>query len=221
MSHQKYDEPPAYGGNPQAPQAAYGGQQQQYYNGASPPPQDGGYYQSGPQMGYQQQPQGGYPPQQGYPPQGYPQQGGGYPPQQGPPGAYYNPQQQQGYPPQQGRLFRGMSRRYGVLLLLGHFVLSGQTQSKTKQKHLDTFILLITKKDGTNKLRRDWCCGRATTAMVAKTGKSTGMATTQLAGWLNRPARSTDHLPKPNYLSKPNYVCAATSWRRNGDLRLR
>jgi len=81
----KYDEPPAYPGAPQAPATAYHGGgdfNQQQYNHAygSPPPQGGygspppqGYYQPQPQMGYHQQ--GPYPPQQqGY----YPQQGGYY-----------------------------------------------------------------------------------------------------------------------------------------------
>ncbi|KAK5634544.1 hypothetical protein RRF57_010257 [Xylaria bambusicola] len=82
MSH-KYDEPPAYHGGPQAPQAAY----QQPYGG------DPNYpgYAPGPNMGYHQQQPGGYPP---------PQQGGYYPPQQG--YGQYPPQQGGYYPPQGG-----------------------------------------------------------------------------------------------------------------------
>ncbi|KAH8205513.1 hypothetical protein TruAng_000219 [Truncatella angustata] len=69
--------PPAYDG-PNPPQAAY---QQQGYGQPGPYGGDNGYYQSNPNMGYQQQgpPQGGYYQQGPYPPQ----QGGPYPPQQG------------------------------------------------------------------------------------------------------------------------------------------
>ncbi|KAI0100602.1 hypothetical protein GGR51DRAFT_346128 [Nemania sp. FL0031] len=83
MSH-KYDEPPAYGPGPMAPQPAYHQQQQPFGGDPNYPG-----YAPGPNMGYYQQ----------QPP---PQQGGYYPPQQGP--GYYPPQQ--GYYPPQGGYYQ-------------------------------------------------------------------------------------------------------------------
>lgn len=106
MSGKNDEQPPPYGGAPNAPKATYpaGGPSQSPYQqndpyGAPQQQQQQPYYQQGPQMGYHQQQQGPYgQPQYGQqqygqqqygPPQGQYQQG---PYQQGP----YN--QQQGYP---------------------------------------------------------------------------------------------------------------------------
>jgi len=76
-------------------------------------------------MNGEQQPPGGYPPQQGgYPPQqgGYPPQQGGYPPQQGgyPPQQGGYPPQQGGYPPQQGGMMKpsGTPKVMGILMIV-------------------------------------------------------------------------------------------------------
>jgi len=136
MAQQKGEAlPPAYGNDGSylsSPAPAHvGPQQSSDYYGASPyasphpaavspyqgnggyPPnmnqQNGGYYAPGPQMGYQQQPQGygpqgGYYGQQQYPPQGYGQQGP-YGPQGG---GYYGPNQGGYYNDNRGGVGTGM-----------------------------------------------------------------------------------------------------------------
>ncbi|ROW14018.1 hypothetical protein VPNG_04171 [Cytospora leucostoma] len=91
MSH-KQDAPPAYYGQPNAPQPTYAyPPQQQQGGGAYYPPQQGGggYYQQQPPMGYQGGAPGPYPPPQQQ------QQGGYYAPGPAPTGYYQQGPQMQ------------------------------------------------------------------------------------------------------------------------------